>query len=71
MAAREAAQAGFEWEEATRQQRECLKILEELDLVEWLGGTKPWTLSLVKDPAKRDLAASFRYKIYSRGVTEV
>lgn len=65
------AESGIAWEEASPQECECLKILEELDLIEWLGGTRPWTLSLAKDPAKRDLAASFRYTIYSQGVTEV
>ncbi|MCL1790077.1 MAG: single-stranded-DNA-specific exonuclease RecJ [Peptococcaceae bacterium] len=53
---------GFLWE-GTPEESECVKILEELGLIYWLGGTKPWALFLVNNPKKRDLATSFRYTI--------
>ncbi|MCL1851681.1 MAG: single-stranded-DNA-specific exonuclease RecJ [Peptococcaceae bacterium] len=55
------------WENAASMEFECVKILEELGLVYWLGGANPWTLFLVSNPKKRDLTASFRYTILSDG----
>jgi len=44
---------------------ECVKILEELELVTWLGGTGPWSLLLATDLRKRDLTDSWRFRILS------